>query len=153
MAPGPKKSGENSLPRFRLIHPEIQKKDLDGENSPLFFYLDAFPQPKIIKKISLPEPQPEKITKIRKLSDSFVQNKMKPKILFAPSTHIAERKKKKDKREEKPAVMLRNFTSRGKKVVNLGDTETFESLSSEPADCELTVPRVEWFVQSQVSYS
>ena len=47
------------------------------------------------KKISWPDPQPEKLNKIRKLSDTFVQNKIKPKNIFPPSTHLVERRKKK----------------------------------------------------------
>ena len=72
-------------------------------------------------KLSLPEHQPDRRAKIRTLSDSLVKNKKK--ILFAPSTNFSERKRRKDRREERPTVVMRNFSTRGKKVVNLGDTE------------------------------
>ena len=90
------------------------------------------------KKISWPDPQPEKLNRIRKLSDSFVHNKIKPKILFPPTTHLAERKRKKAKAEEKAPLMTRNFAWRGKKVVNLGDTE------APPLHSDLVAPDIEW---------
>ena len=98
------------------------------------------------KKISWPDPQPEKLNRIRKLSDSLVHNahhsKIKPKTLFPPSTHLAERRKKKvkaEERQERPALMTRNFTWRGKKVLNLGDTEALQAENSDPV-----VPDIEW---------
>ena len=80
--------------------------------------------------------------RVRKLSDSFVQHKIKPKILFAPSTHFGEKKKKKERREEKSSLMMRNFRQQGRKVVNLGDTEIPRPHSSE----DLTIPDMERFV-------
>ena len=100
---------------------------------------------KTTKKISLPETleteegQPTRITRMRKLSDSIVQNKIKPKILFAPSTHFGERKRRKERREEKKSLMMRNFRYQGKKVVNLGDMELTQPL--EP------LPEHDWLVE------
>ena len=96
---------------------------------------------KATKKISWPDPQPEKLNRIRTLSETFSHNKIKSKIQFPPSSQLAERKKKKGKPEDRPALMTRNFTWRGKKVLNLGDTEA-ASLHAENSD--LLVPDIEW---------
>ena len=93
------------------------------------------------KRISWPDPQPEKQNRIRKVSETFVQNKIKPKMFFPPTTQLAERKRKKAKAEEKPPLVTRNFTWRGKKVVNLGDTET-APLQTDQSDLE--APDIEW---------
>ena len=85
------------------------------------------------------EGQPTRITRMRKLSDSIVQSKIKPKILFAPSTHFGERKRRKERREEKKSLMMRNFRYQGKKVVNLGDMELTQPL--EP------LPEHDWLVE------
>ena len=87
------------------------------------------------KRISWPDPQPEKQNRIRKVSETFVQNKIRPKMFFPPTTQLAERKRKKVKaEEEKPPLITRNFSWRGKKVVNLGDTD----------QSDLEAPDIEW---------
>ena len=94
------------------------------------------------KKISWPDPQPEKQNRIR--SEAFVQNKIKPKMFFPPTAQLAERKRKKAKaEEEKPPLITRNFSWRGKKVVNLGDTET-PPLQTDTDQSDLLAPDIEW---------
>ena len=98
------------------------------------------------KKISLPEtlekedspPRPT-VTRMRKLSDSIVESKIKPKILFAPSTHFGERRRRRERKEEKGSLIMRNYQCQGRKVVNLGDMELTQPL--EP------LPDLEWFVE------
>ena len=154
-----------SPPASSLVQPRSQaaqgQKAFWNKNGSITV-MEVFQPNKIknTKKISWPDPQPEKLHRTRKLSDSFGHNKTKPKI-FPPSTQLVERRKKKVKsedRQDRPALMTRNFTWRGKKVLNLGDTE---APSLQAGDSDLIVPDIErsaehWAVQpvaSQLLYS
>ena len=134
-----------SPPASSLVQPRSQagqaQKAFWNKNGSITVMEVCKPPVKNTKKISWPDPQPEKLHRIRKLSDSFVQNKIKPKLLFPPATQLVERKRKKARVEEKPALTTRNFSWRGKKVVNLGDTEA-PPVHSEHSD--LVVPDIEW---------
>ena len=152
LAPSPPAPPANSLPSAlklnksppasSLVQPRSQtaqaQKAFWNKNGSITVMEVCQPQVTKIKsnkKISWPEPQPEKLNRIRKLSDAFSHNKVRP------STHLAERKKKKGKPEDRPALMTRNFTWRGKKVLNLGDTE---AASLQAGNTDLEVPDIEW---------